>query len=660
MENLIGKFLDDRYEILDIVGQGGMSVVYRAKCHRLNRMVAVKVLKEEFSRDDEFKNRFQDESLSVAMLSHPNIVAVYDVSKADDMEYIVMELIDGITLKEYLQKKGHLSWQETVYFALQIAKALQHAHNRGIVHRDIKPQNIMVLRDGTAKVADFGIAHQVSKQQTYIKGEALGSVHYISPEQAKGSRIDNRADIYSLGVVMYEMLTGRLPFEGTNPVDIALQHINSVPLNPRDYISDIPEAIETVTMKAMNPKLSARYMNADELIADLDKIRNNPHVKIEVDQDIAEEIAEVAAEGATQKLNYQSDIEKMKNKPKKPEKEKQVAVKIIEEDEPDTIEEEEEEKEGFFSRYGGVLFNIFAIGLFVFGAMYFVINVLNPFKSENELMLKAPSLVGEVYNEVINSEEYKDFKITEGESIYHDTIPAGHIIEQTPKAGRTLDDGEAIVVTISRGSKTANLADYTGKEYRQVEIELGKLGVAYREEWEFNEEIEKNIVISTTPGEGTLIEENLTVVLLISKGKELKEVEMPDLKNYSQEDAIAELKKLNLSVGEVKQVDSKEQDGVVIFQSIPAKSKVMEETVVDLQISRNVTPKKVAKIITIPVSNYGNDFLLSVYVNGELQYDSMHSSVEGAVEVPLVAYEGYNRVKVVVSGESVLNEDMMF
>lgn len=660
MENLIGKFLDDRYEILDIVGQGGMSVVYRAKCHRLNRMVAVKVLKEEFSRDDEFKNRFQDESLSVAMLSHPNIVAVYDVSKADDMEYIVMELIDGITLKEYLQKKGHLSWQETVYFALQIAKALQHAHNRGIVHRDIKPQNIMVLRDGTAKVADFGIAHQVSKQQTYNKGEAIGSVHYISPEQAKGSRIDNRADIYSLGVVMYEMLTGRLPFEGTNPVDIALQHINSVPLNPRDYISDIPEAIETVTMKAMNPKLSARYMNADELIADLDKIRNNPHVKIEVEQDIAEEIAEVAAEGATQKLNYQSDIEKMKNKPKKPEKEKQVAVKIIEEDEPDTIEEEEEEKEGFFSRYGGVLFNIFAIGLFVFGAMYFVINVLNPFKSENELMLKAPSLVGEVYNEVINSEEYKDFKITEGESMYHDTIPAGHIIEQTPKAGRTLDDGEAIVVTISRGSKTANLADYTGKEYRQVEIELGKLGVAYREEWEFNEEVEKNLVISTTPGEGTLIEEDLTVVLLISKGKELKEVEMPDLKNYSQEDAIAELKKLNLSIGEVKQVDSKEQDGVVIFQSIPAKSKVMEETVVDLQISRNVTPKKVAKIITIPVSNYGNDFLLSVYVNGELQYDSMHSSVEGAVEVPLVAYEGYNRVKVVVSGESVLNEDMMF
>ncbi|MBQ6835958.1 MAG: Stk1 family PASTA domain-containing Ser/Thr kinase [Clostridia bacterium] len=659
MDNLIGKILDNRYEILDVVGQGGMSVVYRAKCHRLNRMVAVKVLKDEFSRDDEFKNRFQDESLSVAMLSHPNIVAVYDVSKAEDMEYIVMELIDGITLKEYLQKKGHLSWQETVYFALQIAKALQHAHNRGIIHRDIKPQNIMVLRDGTAKVADFGIAHQVSKQQTYNKGEAIGSVHYISPEQAKGSRIDNRADIYSLGVVMYEMLTGRLPFEGTNPVDVAIQHINSVPLNPRDYIKDIPEAIEIVTMKAMNPKLSARYMNADELIADLDKIRNNPHVKIEVDQEIAEDIAVVAGEGATQKLNYQSDIEKMKTKTKKIEKEKQGPVKIIEEDEPEEVEENDE-KEGFFSRYGGVLFNIAAILLFIYGAFYFVVNVLNPFAMDGDSTLKAPDLIGEEYNKIIELEEYDKFNIVEGESMYHDTVPAGCIIDQTPKAGRTVDDNEVITVIISRGTKNSTLPDYTGKEYRQVEIDLGKLGVEYREEWEFNEEVEKNCVISTTPGVGTSIEDDLTVVLLISKGKELKEVTMPDLKNYSQEDAVAELKKLNLGIGEIKRVDSKEQDGVVIFQSIPAKSKVLEETVVDLQISRNVTPKKVAKIITLPVSNYGNDFLLSVYVNGELQYDSMHSSVEGTVEVPLVAYEGYNRVKVVVSGDTVLNEDMMF
>ena len=199
MDKYVGKLLDNRYEILEIIGVGGMAAVYKARCHRLNRLVAVKILRDEFAVDEDFRRRFYTESQAVAMLSHPNIVAVYDVSKSSDVEYIVMELIDGITLKEYLQKKGHLTWQETVYFALQIAKALEHAHNRGIIHRDIKPQNIMVLRDGTVKVADFGIAHQVSKQQTYNKGEAIGSVHYISPEQAKGSRIDNRADIYSTG-----------------------------------------------------------------------------------------------------------------------------------------------------------------------------------------------------------------------------------------------------------------------------------------------------------------------------------------------------------------------------------------------------------------------------------------------------------------------------
>lgn len=653
MDNLIGKFLDNRYEILDVVGQGGMSVVYRAKCHRLNRMVAVKVLKEEFSCDEEFKHRFHDESLSVAMLSHPNIVSVYDVSKSDDMDYIVMELIDGITLKEYLQKRGHLTWQETVYFALQIAKALQHAHNRGIIHRDIKPQNIMVLRDGTVKVADFGIAHQVSKQQTYNKGEAIGSVHYISPEQAKGSRIDNRADIYSLGVVMYEMLTGRLPFEGTTPVDIALQHISSVPLNPSDYVSDIPKAIETVTMKAMNPKLAARYSNADELIEDLDKIRNNPHVKIEVVADIPED--NTVSEGATQKLNYQSDIEKLSSKTKKAEKEPPVNI-VDEEPEED---EPKEEKESIFTRYGGAIFNIAAVLLFVIGALYFVINILNPFSGDSDAV-KAPKLVGLIYNEVINDEEYKDFVITEEERIYHDTVPAGKIIEQNPKAGRNIEKGDEITVIVSRGTKSSELDDYAGKEYRQVEIELGKLGIPYREEWEYNSNVEENYVISTTPDKGTEINEDLTVVLLISKGKELKEVPMPNLKGVSEEDARKKLDELGLIVGSVSKAESTEPDGVVIFQSIPEKSSVVQGTKVDLQISKNVAPKKIAKIITLPVSNYGSDFLLSVYVNGELQYDSTHSDIEGTVDVPLVAYEGYNKVRVVVSGDVVLDEEMLF
>ena len=235
MDQYIGKMLDNRYEILDVIGVGGMAVVYKAYCHRLHRFVAIKILKRDLASDSELRRRFHEEAQAVAMLSHPNIVSVYDVSRGDDLDYIVMELIDGITLKQYMQKKnGSLNWREALYFTTQIVRALGHAHGRGIIHRDIKPQNIMVLRDGSVKVADFGIARVMSAAQNTLTQEALGSVHYISPEQARGSHIDARADIYSVGVVLYEMLTGRLPFDGESPVSVAIQHINATPLSPRE------------------------------------------------------------------------------------------------------------------------------------------------------------------------------------------------------------------------------------------------------------------------------------------------------------------------------------------------------------------------------------------------------------------------------------------
>ena len=647
MDNLIGKFLDNRYEILEVIGQGGMSVVYRAKCHRLNRMVAVKVLKDEFSEDAEFKNRFQDESLSVAMMSHPNIVSVYDVSKSDDIEYIVMELIDGITLKEYLQKKGHLTWQETVYFALQIAKALEHAHNRGIIHRDIKPQNIMVLRDGTVKVADFGIAHQVSKQQTYNKGEAIGSVHYISPEQAKGSRIDNRADIYSLGVVMYEMLTGRLPFEGTNPVDIAIQHINSIPLSPSDYVKDIPEAIENITMKAMSPRLSQRYSSADELIADLEKVRNDPHVKIEFNN--ASDVERDAKEEATRKLNYNSEIEKIKVK-RMGEETRRMEPK----------EEESEEKESFLSKNGGVLFNVAAILLFIGGILYFVISILNPFSTGESNALKAPDLVGKFYEDVVKDEEYSSFNIVEKQSVYDEKYTAGTIIEQTPEKGKTIEEGDTIEVVVSKGAKSETLSNLVGMEYRQAEIELEKLGIPFREEWEYSDKYSQNEIISMTPPAGTEISEDITVVLTISKGKEIKNVKTPNVKGESESSARKILESAGLKVGNVTRVDSTEPDGTVLFQSIPAESEVQEGTSVDLQVSRYVEPKKVAKIINFPLTSYEGDFIVTVYVNGEVQYDAQHNADEGMIEIPLVAYEGSNKVKIVVGGNVALEEEMIF
>ena len=279
MDQYIGKMLDNRYEILEVIGAGGMAVVYRAYCHRLKRFVAVKILKRELAADAEFRRRFHEEAQAVAMLSHPNIVAVYDISRGDELDYIVMELIEGITLKQYMEKKkGVIGWRESLYFITQIVRALGHAHSRGIIHRDIKPQNIMVLRDGTVKVADFGIARIVSAAQKTMTQEVLGSVHYISPEQARGSHIDARADIYSAGVVLYEMLTGRLPFDGDTPVAVALQHINATPLSPTEINPEIPVGLEEITMKAMASRIDQRYANAEAMLRDLEEFRKNPRV----------------------------------------------------------------------------------------------------------------------------------------------------------------------------------------------------------------------------------------------------------------------------------------------------------------------------------------------------------------------------------------------
>ena len=279
MDQYIGKMLDDRYEILELIGSGGMANVYKARCHRLNRLVAIKILKSDLADNADFRRRFHDESQAVAQLSHANIVSVYDVSTNPDREYIVMELIDGITLKQYMERRGRMDWRESLHFITQIMRGLSHAHSRGIIHRDIKPQNIMVLRDGSVKVADFGIACLANQGQTLTQ-EALGSVHYISPEQARGDRPDARSDIYSSGVVLYEMLTGRLPFEGESAVSVAIQHLSSIPLAPREINPDIPEQLELICMKAMAPDLEHRYQSADAMIADLEAFRKNPETDI--------------------------------------------------------------------------------------------------------------------------------------------------------------------------------------------------------------------------------------------------------------------------------------------------------------------------------------------------------------------------------------------
>ena len=279
MDRYIGRLLDGRYEILEIIGAGGMAVVYKARCHRLNRLVAVKILKDENLEDEDFRRRFHAESQAIARLSHPNIVSVYDVSYTEDEDYIVMELIDGITLKQFLESRGRLHWKAAVHFATQIAKALEHAHSMGLVHRDIKPHNVMVLKNGSVKVADFGIARMVEESNTMTK-EALGSVHYISPEQASCGRVDNRSDLYSLGVVMYEMITGRPPFEGDSPLSVVWKHLYEAAPRPASLVPEIPCGLEQIILKAMAHDLQDRYPNATAMLRDLEAFRKNPTVPL--------------------------------------------------------------------------------------------------------------------------------------------------------------------------------------------------------------------------------------------------------------------------------------------------------------------------------------------------------------------------------------------
>ncbi|NLF35244.1 MAG: Stk1 family PASTA domain-containing Ser/Thr kinase, partial [Clostridiales bacterium] len=420
MDQYIGKLLDNRYEILEVIGAGGMAVVYKAMCHRLNRPVAVKILRSDLASDAEFRRRFHDESQAVAMLSHPNIVAVYDVSRSTELEYIVMELIDGITLKQYMQKKGTpLNWREALHFITQIMKALSHAHGRGIIHRDIKPQNIMVLRDGSVKVADFGIARLASAAQSTLTQEALGSVHYISPEQARGSRVDTRSDLYSAGVVLYEMLTGRLPFEGESPVSVAIQHISSIPLAPKELNPDIPEALEAITIKAMASRLEQRYESADTMLHDLEEFRKNPSISFEYTAEDLFNGSDLVDE-PTQVRPVSSSLGRRGG---------QVGQRY-------RTEEEDDYTAG--SRWSAPA-AVGVIAIFLIGVGYFLWVTFFSGLIQTVPEHRVPDLEGQMVSEVLTNQEITSvFSVVQGESVYSDAYAAGQIVYQDPEGGRTV------------------------------------------------------------------------------------------------------------------------------------------------------------------------------------------------------------------------------
>ena len=646
MDQYIGKMLDNRYEILERIGTGGMAIVYKAKCHRLNRLVAIKILKSDLAQNEEFRRRFNAESQAVAQLSHPNIVSVYDVSRGGDMEYIVMELIDGITLKQYMEKRGQLNWRESLHFITQIMRGLSHAHSRGIIHRDIKPQNIMVLRDGSVKVADFGIACLADSAQTLTQ-EALGSVHYISPEQARGDRPDARSDIYSSGVVLYEMLTGRLPFEGESAVSVAIQHLSSIPLAPREINPDIPEQLELICMKAMAPDLEHRYQSADAMIADLEAFRKNPEVEMKFD---------------LSDLRPEENDEPTRTIRTMPSHTVTIPVHQPERNYPRRERDEDEEPRRAGSGKRGVL-----VGAVTVAAVAVVIvlfkTILGSFAPAVVDQYQVPDLYNMTIEEAENDPRIEGvFEIQKAGSEFSADVPEGHILRQDPKKEETRKGSQLVIqVWVSAGEETGEVPGLENKSEQDARILLEKLNKEYNLELtvetpeelkQFSEEITEGYVIKTEPAQGEILKKGDTVKLILSKGPDIKPVTVLPFVGMSIDSVLSQLEsyKLTCDAADVEVVDSDKPGGTIVWQSPASGETVPEWTTIKFRVSAGLASS--ALPITVDIPQNGKDIVkVEIYVGDEPnpQYSETVYEADGAVSTTLYG-TGRKMVKVYFDG----------
>lgn len=620
MDKYIGKLLDNRYEMLEILGVGGMAVVYKARDRVLDRFVAIKIMKEEFSNDEEFHRRFRNESQAVAKLSHNNIVSIFDVSPSNSpVQYIVMELIEGITLKNYLQRKGSLSWQETLFFAQQISKALSHAHSRGIIHQDIKPHNIILLRDGTVKVTDFGIARFEKNQETRVIQEAIGSVHYISPEQAKGSRIDHRADLYSLGVVMYEMLTGRVPFDGDTPIAIVMQHINAQAPLPSELVPGTPRGMDDIVMRAMCPVLSQRYASADDIYNDLERLKNNPNLRFTsagaearmpgggraaTDETIAlprmNRQQAAAATAHSRSFDDPQPQDQVYRPSQKPSQSRSTPAdrdrrdRYEAEDEDDRRSSKRKKKKRSLSDSPAAMAGI-AVAVFVMiaaGVAVFMMQAGNLFSSSGKV--DVPNLVGMQLQDA-QSQYGNDFIIVEGESRADENAEDGEILEQDPASGKVDKNSQITVVVCDNEEEDTKDEDVIildesiiggilGEDYQAVENKLTGLGLEVQIEHKNDQTVEKDKVISISPELGREVKKGDTIYLYVSDGPEA--VELPNVVGKDISAARAELNALNFTSINTSEEYNDAPAGQVFRQSPDSGEKIMPDTSITLYISK--------------------------------------------------------------------------
>lgn len=573
MANYTGKRLDGRYEVGELVGIGGMANVYKAYDHKTGLTVAVKILKEDLASNDEFLRRFRNESKAVSVLSHPNIVKVYDVNFTDKINYIVMEYIDGITLKEYIERSGALPYKEALHFTVQILRALGHAHDNGIVHRDIKPHNIMLLQDGSIKVTDFGIAKFARAKVDTVQDKAIGSVHYISPEQARGEATGPGADIYSTGVVLYEMLSGTLPFEADSAVSVAIKQIEAQPKPLGEINPNIPEGIVDITERAMQKNAAMRYQSTAEMLKDISEFRKNPSIHFEYKYLSGAEIPPAKNTAKTRrnsvkKSNFGNTL-------------KEMLKKYLAEPPNDEKGSDEDMKSPLIPALAGVAAAfVLGTGIFVFS----LVSINSPFEKTEDVLV--PDLVGLKYDVVKSSVNYDNFIIeVDGTAEYNDEYERGEIFEQKPAAGRTVKSGSKVVVRVSAGVEIITLPDFVGEEATSVFGKIRALGLEYTQADVFSSTVPSGFVVSTDPGKGSELKAGDTVSVRVSMGPDNKVVQVPDLGGKSLEEARAALSEAGLSVGSIEYRDSEAQSGTVIGQDPVYTSQVSEGAYVNLTLS---------------------------------------------------------------------------
>lgn len=564
MDNYVGKRLDGRYEIQEIVGVGGMSVVYKAYDNVDDRIVAVKILKDEFLTNDEFVRRFKNESKAIALLSHPNIVKVYDVSFGEKLQYIVMEYVDGITLKEYIQKQGAITWNDALFFMTQILKALQHAHDKGIVHRDIKPQNIILLSNGNIKVADFGIARFSRSDTKTLTDTAIGSVHYISPEQAKGEFTDERADIYSVGVVLYEMLAGKVPFEAENAVSVALMQLQNDAKRLTEINPDIPKGLEQICIHAMQKDPSDRYQSATEMLMDVEEVIKNPRTEFDysyfVDTDPTKYVMKTVD-------NQNENV---------PEEE------YIQDDfQQDVYYDKDHKKKVISAVLIGIIVLVAAVVLLIMG-------ITGSFKTDTSTL---DSFVGFSYDELVSSNKYDYEFVLEQEKT--DDVEPGIVISQSPEAGSKVLEGSQVKLVVSASTDDISVPNVYNLNAQKAKKALANEGLNnYRVTTVSSETVEEDFVVYTEPKAGTVVSADTQIIIYLSSGPTTaveEDITVPDVRGLNQEGARAFLEKSGFTNISFKTEDSEIQKGIAISQTPSAGETAHPEDSIKVVISSGVT-----------------------------------------------------------------------